>query len=75
MQQEHTAAVKMSQTLFDLIYPKLIPRRGFVADLDVKEKKNQTGTTWNEKVMKFNFEGNNFGMLAIQNFKMETYYL
>lgn len=39
MQQEHTAAVKMSQTLFDLIYPKLIPRRGFVADLDVKEKK------------------------------------
>lgn len=44
MQQGQTAAVKMSQTLFDLIYPKLTPMRAFVADLDVGGKNNQTKT-------------------------------
>lgn len=38
------AAVKISQVLFDLIYPKLIPVRGFMADLDVGRKNNQIKT-------------------------------
>lgn len=36
-----------------------------MADLDEVRKQ---GDTWNEKVVKFNLEGNSFGMLVIQNF-------
>lgn len=55
----------MPQTLFNFIYPKFVPIRGFVADLDVVKKQVDA---WNERVMKFNLEGNSFGTLVIQNF-------
>lgn len=55
----------MPQTLFNLMYPKLIPIRGFAADVDVVKKEEDT---WNETVVEFNLEGNSFGTLAIQNF-------
>lgn len=45
----------MPQTLFNFIYPKFVPIRGFVTDLDVVKKQVDAG---NEKVMKFNLEGN-----------------